>query len=193
MYVSRYDIFSILNYPNQIFNNMSLSYIYAITFILAVLSFYFFKQSKIKISLLLLFVASLCLRLFFVYTDNYLHDWDERFHALVAKNMMEYPFQPMLRVNPVLDYDYTAWCCNHIWLHKQPFFLWQMALSMKIFGVNTFALRLPSAIMGALLIFPTFQNWQTYIQRKYRLLCLFFIGFCLLSNRTHYRRDWHGP
>lgn len=110
-----------------------------------------------KIALFFLFLATLLLRFYFVVTDDFLHDWDERFHAIVAKNVMNNPFKPMLRANPIIDYNYTDWCCNHIWLHKQPLFLWQMALSMKMFGVNLFALRLPSALMGALLIFPTYK------------------------------------
>lgn len=84
--------------------------------------------------------------------DPFLHDWDEKFHALVAKNMMTYPFQPMLRVHPILEYDYTAWCCNHIWLHKQPLFMWQMALSMKVFGINEVAIRIPSALLSAAMV-----------------------------------------
>lgn len=99
---------------------------------------------------LILFFGALGIRILFNSFFPYLHDWDERFHALVAKNMMTHPFTPMLRANPVLPYDETSWTDGHIWLHKQPLFLWQMALSMKIFGVNLFALRLPSAIMGAL-------------------------------------------
>lgn len=98
--------------------------------------------------------------------DDFLHNWDERYHALVAKNMMENPFSPMLRVQPILDYDYKAWCCNHIWLHKQPLFLWQMAISMKIFGVNTIALRLPSALMSALLVFPVFRIGSLVFSRQ---------------------------
>lgn len=59
----------------------------------------------------------------------------------------------MLRANPVTDhYDPNAWCCNHIWLHKQPLFLWQMAASMKVFGVSEFAARLPSVVTGTLVI-----------------------------------------
>ncbi len=83
--------------------------------------------------------------------------WDERFHALVAKNCIEFPFKPMLRANPILPVDHTAWCCNSLWLHKQPLFMWQIALSMKIFGVSTFALRLPSVIMGTLMILLVFK------------------------------------
>jgi 4-amino-4-deoxy-L-arabinose transferase len=84
--------------------------------------------------------------------DPFLHSWDERFHALVAKNMMQFPLKPMLTIFPVAHYDSNAWCCNHVWLHKQPLFMWQMALSMKIFGVNEFAMRLPSVIMGSIMV-----------------------------------------
>lgn len=76
---------------------------------------------------MLLLFGAIGVRLFMITIDPFLHDWDERFHAIVAKNMITYPFKPMLFVNPVLPYDYRAWCCNHIWVHKQPLFLWQMA------------------------------------------------------------------
>jgi 4-amino-4-deoxy-L-arabinose transferase-like glycosyltransferase len=136
----------------------------AITFITSI---YFFNKKNNRASLFCLFISAFTLRLVMISLDIFLHDWDERFHALVAKNMIVFPFKPMLRINPVLDnYDYTAWCCNHIWLHKQPLFLWQMALSMKLFGVNMLALRLPSALMGALLVFPTYQIGQYLFSRQ---------------------------
>lgn len=115
-----------------------------------VLGVYTFYNGKEKLSLALLFFGAFALRFVMVSFDPYLHDWDERFHALVAKNMMDNPFVPMLRVDPVIPYDYKTWCCNHIWVHKQPLFMWQMALSMKLFGVNEVAMRLPSAVLGAL-------------------------------------------
>lgn len=109
-------------------------------------------------ALLLLFLLSFVLRFWVAALDPFLHDWDERFHAIVAKNMMNHPFKPMLHVDPVISsYDFTAWCCNHVWLHKQPLFLWQMALSLKIFGVSEWALRLPSVLMCSLLVFPIFR------------------------------------
>ncbi len=111
---------------------------------------YCFFRGREKVGLALLFIGAFILRFVMISLDPYLHEWDERFHALVAKNMMDNPFVPMLRVNPVIPYDYKAWCCNHIWVHKQPLFMWQMALSMKLFGVNEVAMRLPSAILGAL-------------------------------------------
>jgi len=106
-------------------------------------------KKREQISMWLLTGGAFLLRLGVAAMDPFLHDWDEKFHALVAKNMMTDPFRPMLRVHPVLSYDYTSWCCNHIWLHKQPLFMWQMALSMKIFGVNEIAVRLPSALLSA--------------------------------------------
>lgn len=99
---------------------------------------------------LILFTAAFAIRLFIGLSDPFLHSWDERFHALVSKNMIEAPFKPVLREEPVLPYDATSWTAGHIWVHKQPLFLWQMAISMKIFGINTFGLRLPSIVMGAL-------------------------------------------
>lgn len=58
----------------------------------------------------------------------------------------------MLFKNPVVPYDLNSWCCNSVWLHKQPLFMWQMAISMKVFGVSEFSMRLPSALMGAITI-----------------------------------------
>ena len=107
-------------------------------------------QDKLMIGLTLLTISVFGLHLTLAAADPFLHHWDERFHALVAKNMMSRPFYPMLRVEPLTPYDLSAWCCSHVWVHKQPLFLWQMALSMKLFGVNELALRLPSALMAAI-------------------------------------------
>jgi 4-amino-4-deoxy-L-arabinose transferase len=105
-----------------------------------------------------LFVIGFVLRFCTALSDSFLHPWDERFHALVARNMMDHPFKPMLLANPILPgYDFTQWCCNHIWLHKQPLFLWQMAISMKIFGVSEIAMRLPSVLMGTVMILLTYR------------------------------------
>ena len=110
----------------------------------------FFARGRTTLALTLLVVSSFLLHLVMAAADPFLHPWDERFHALVAKHMMAEPLRPMLRLDPILPYDLEAWCCNHIWVHKQPLFLWQMALSMKVFGVNEVAMRLPSAVTGAL-------------------------------------------
>lgn len=114
-------------------------------------SYITFRKGQEKAGMILLFCAALLLRFFMAQLDPYLHEWDERFHALVAKNMMQHPMTPMLRKDMLLPYDYKDWSDNHIWLHKQPLFLWQMALSMRLFGINTFAVRFPGVLEGALL------------------------------------------
>lgn len=104
-------------------------------------------------AIIIITIVGFILRISAIFIDPFLHPWDERFHALVARNMMDHPLVPILRVHPITEnYDHFIWCCNHIWLHKQPLFMWQMALSMKIFGVSEWSMRLPSALMGTLLI-----------------------------------------
>lgn len=88
--------------------------------------------------------------------DHFLHPWDERYHALVAKNMIEHPWRPVLYADPVLLYDYRHWTANHVWLHKPPLALWLMALSMATFGANELALRLPNLLHSTLAVALTF-------------------------------------
>ncbi len=107
---------------------------------------------KKHISIILIVCLGFILRIGSIFVDPFLHSWDERFHALVARNMMDDPWIPMLKKVMYIAYDPYQWCCNHIWLHKPPLFLWQMALSMKVFGVSEWAMRLPSALMGTLMI-----------------------------------------
>ena len=99
-------------------------------------------------------------------SDPYLHEWDERFHALVAKNMIDDPFKPTLYKNPVLEYDYENWGGNHVWLHKQPVPLWLMALSMKIFGIHEIAVRIPSLIASTLGIFLMYLIGRNLFDKK---------------------------
>jgi 4-amino-4-deoxy-L-arabinose transferase-like glycosyltransferase len=122
-----------------------------IAIVLLTLAIVFFQKEKIKTSLVLIFLGAFAIGCFMALLDPFLHIWDEQYHALVAKNMMDNPFFPVLFKNPVLDYDYQVWTDNYVWLHKQPLFLWQIALSMKIFGVNEFSVRLPSIIMHAII------------------------------------------
>jgi 4-amino-4-deoxy-L-arabinose transferase len=108
-------------------------------------------QKKESIGLLVLFLGSLAFGIFIANLDPFLILWDEQYHALVAKNMMRTPLRPMLFVEPQFDFNYKNWTANNIWLHKQPLFLWQMALSLKLFGTSAFAVRIPSIIMHAII------------------------------------------
>jgi 4-amino-4-deoxy-L-arabinose transferase len=112
-----------------------------------ILSLITYHIDKKRIGLVLLFIGSLGLGYFIANLDHFLIIWDEQYHALVAKNMMNNPFKPTLYSIPLLEYDYKNWTGNHIWVHKQPLFLWQMALSLKIVGINEMAIRIPSIIM----------------------------------------------
>jgi 4-amino-4-deoxy-L-arabinose transferase-like glycosyltransferase len=126
-------------------------------FIVFCFSIYFFSKNKTSAGLILLMAGAFLLRIFIYSADPFIYDWDERFHALVAKNMSSDPFKPVLQIDPVLPYDYKDWSNNYVWLHKQPLFLWLIAISIKIFGATEFALRLPSALMGSVLVFFTFR------------------------------------
>ena len=82
---------------------------------------------------------------------------DEVFHAIVARNFLKHPLTPTLVERPYLAYNASDWLTNHIWLHKPPMALWQIALSYRLFGVNTLGLRFPSAVLA------TLSAWLTYL------------------------------
>lgn len=118
---------------------------------------------------LILFILLLgfSLRQYAALLDPILHEWDEKYHALVAKNMMEHPFKPMLYQHQWFPTDPYNWTFNHVWLHKQPLFLWQMAASMKIFGVSEWAMRLPSVLMGTLMILLLYRIGQLLFRSQF--------------------------
>jgi 4-amino-4-deoxy-L-arabinose transferase len=98
--------------------------------------------------------------------NGYLNVWDEQFHALVAKHMMLHPFRPTLYEHPLLPYDYTQWDKNYIWVHKQPMALWLMALSMKLFGLNVVAMRLPMVLMGTLAVYAVYRMGKIILNER---------------------------
>ena len=100
-------------------------------------------------------LAALCIRAY-AGADLALHPWDERYHALVAKNLIANPLVPTLVANPVLDYDYRSWGSNHVWLHKPPLALWMQAASMRTFGVGEWPMRLPSLIFSTAAVLATY-------------------------------------
>lgn len=58
------------------------------------------------LQLVLLTLLAFGLRCYMATLDPFLHTWDEQFHALVARNMMDNPFVPTLRKGQLLPYDY---------------------------------------------------------------------------------------
>lgn len=129
---------------------MNFQWLVYLAFCIAVGGSVFLVFKKYRFAILSVACCAIIVRVFVVLQDPFLHNWDERYHALVAKNMIEQPFQPTLRENPVLPFDYKDWTDNHIWLHKQPVFLWQIATSIYFFGANEFAVRLPDILLSAI-------------------------------------------
>jgi 4-amino-4-deoxy-L-arabinose transferase-like glycosyltransferase len=148
-------IFILFNpYPN-----MENLYYGLAVFVICAIGLYFswklHSDNKVLIALILLIVCGIILRIY-VSADLFLHEWDERFHALVAKNLIKQPFIPKLYASPLMPYDYKNWGCNFIWVHKQPVPLWCISLSLWIAGINEFAVRLPSVILSSCGILLTY-------------------------------------
>jgi 4-amino-4-deoxy-L-arabinose transferase-like glycosyltransferase len=120
--------------------------------LLVVAAILFFHRGKTTLSLITLSVAAFVLRLLMTHTDPFLYVWDEQYHALVAQHLAAHPGTPTLYDDPQLPVDITMWAHNHIWLHKPPLFLWLIAASIKMFGATPFAVKLPSAILSALMV-----------------------------------------
>ena len=130
------------------------------------------RRGQYQWALLLLLAGGLLLRIYAA-SDFFLHEWDERYHALAAKNMADHPLRPTLYDHPVLPYNYEDWSSNHIWLHKQPLALWAMALSLKLFGISEIALRIPSILLSTLAIWLTYAIARHYTDEKTALLAAF--------------------
>lgn len=108
---------------------------------------YFFDKAKIAYYLFI-FIGMSLVGIGFALIPQFLSPWDEQFHAVVAKSLLDNPLKPIL-FGEKYHWELADWSANHIWLHKQPLFLWQIALSYKIFGVSLLSLRIPSILMHA--------------------------------------------
>ena len=103
--------------------------------------------------------------------------WDEGFHAVVARNLTKHPLKFTLYDQPWLPYDYKGWGDNHIWLHKPPVAMWTIWLSHLIFGINTFALRLPSAISFVVTTWLTYRIAADLFDKRTGLIAAFLQAF----------------
>lgn len=116
-------------------------------------------QGKTKTSVALLAAAAFILRGFAATLDPFLNQWDECFHALVAKRMLDDPVTPRLFLEGVLPTS-TSWAHAGIWLHKPPFFLWQIAASLAVFGPEPWAVRIPSVLWLTALVPVSYRMGQ---------------------------------
>lgn len=124
-----------------------------------------FLKENYRVAVLLLVISGLAIRIF-VSCDGYVHNWDERYHALVAKNLIKHPLIPTLYDKEIMPSDYKQWTGSHIWVHKQPLPLWTMAASMWLFGINEIALRLPSILLTSLGIWLMFLIGSYFFNKK---------------------------
>jgi 4-amino-4-deoxy-L-arabinose transferase-like glycosyltransferase len=131
-----------------------------------------FKNSNIKYCLFGIVLLGFILRLFVV-LDPFLHDWDEKYHALVAKNLIQNFLNPCLYQHPILDYDYRNWTENHVWLHKLPLALWLISISLQVFGMNEFGLRFPSLILSTVSIILTYRIATSLYNAQIGLIAAF--------------------
>ena len=131
-------------------------------------------------AVLILVVAGLVLRLAFAAWSPELFIWDEQFHALAAKRLIETPLHPRLYPEYLGTDFHDYWTRSYTWLHKPPLAMWLGALSMKAFGATVFAYRLPFVLLG---------TWTLVLQ--YRIARQFlnadgaFIAMLLLT-LSHY-------
>lgn len=154
-------------------------YLKGVLFLIVVIAIFIaafrsFNKEKLYNALILIVIGGFILRGWCIYHDGFLFAWDERYHALVAKNLAKNPFLPVLFENPLLDYDYRQWTMNHVWLHKQPLSLWLMAGSIKLLGASEWAIRLPSLLLSTMGIYLTFRIAAFFKDEKTGLLAAFF-------------------
>lgn len=128
----------------------------ALAFALFTLATFWRKNEKLSLTLIIIANFILCFTIANI--DKFLNLWDEQFHALVAKNLIDNPLKPVLIKNFYLAPEpEELWKSSHLWLHKPPLFLWQMALSIFLFGKTAIAVRLPSILMHSIIPFFIFR------------------------------------
>lgn len=86
----------------------------------------------------------------------YISQWDEAYHALVAKNLLAHPLEPTLYEDKALPSDDRDWTKTRVWLHKPPLPLWLMAGGIAAFGEGELAFRLPAVLLDALAVLLVF-------------------------------------
>lgn len=73
--------------------------------LLLLISIFLFSTKKHKAALLSLIAGAFVLRLWMAFIDPFLNQWDEEFHAMVARNMVDNFWHPMLYSKPLLRVD----------------------------------------------------------------------------------------
>jgi hypothetical protein len=133
-------------------------------------------------ALLILLLATFTVKVFALSLDPFLNLWDEQMHALVAKNLSKNFLKPTLFPKDILPYDYRNWVGNYIWVHKQPLYLWQMALFIKVFGASVYAMRMPSAICFTFCVFCVYRIGINFFSKRTAFYGAFLFSACYYFN-----------
>ena len=97
-----------------------------------------------------------------------LFDWDEINFAESAREMLVTGDWFNVRIN-----------FEPFW-EKPPLFIWAQALSMKAFGVNEFAARLPNALMGIVTLLLLFNIGRKTEDERFGLIWAMMYGISFL-------------
>jgi len=113
------------------------------------------SRHRTRVALAALLLAALAVRVNLA-AHWYLSKWDERYHAVVARHLMDHPLEPTLFEHPLQEVPPSNWLECQVWLNHPTLALQLMALSMSVFGVDEFAMRLPSVAVSTLGVLLTF-------------------------------------
>jgi len=101
--------------------------------------------------------------------ESRLFDWDEVNFAEAAREMIVSG-----------QYGYVQINFEPFW-EKPPLFIWMQVLSMKLFGINSFAARFPNAICGVLSLVLLFNTGQRLISTRFGVLWVLVYAGSFLS------------
>jgi len=88
----------------------------------------------------------------------HLFDWDEANFAEIAREML-------------VAGDFLTVQINYIpFWEKPPFFFWLQVVSMKAFGINEFAARLPNALCGIITLLVLYHTGKRYLNQRAGLM-----------------------
>jgi len=113
------------------------------------------RRHRTRLALVALLLAALALRINLA-AHWYLGKWDERYHAVVARHLMDHPLEPTLFEHPLNEVPPDRWLESHVWLTHPALAMQLMALSMSVLGVDEVAMRVPSVALSTLAVLLTF-------------------------------------
>jgi dolichyl-phosphate-mannose-protein mannosyltransferase len=107
--------------------------------------------------------------------DDFLHAWDERYHAVVARHLILHPLVPTLYEEMPLQVT-PGWGSGHIWIHKPPLPLWLMAGALRVLGTCELAVRLPSVLLLAFSAYATARIGARLLDERVGVLAAFLVA-----------------